>query len=567
MYYLGLNAFSHDASAAIVDNEGRIIAAVEEERFTRKKQEDRFPIESIRYCLKEAGINVADLAGIGYAWHPLLLISQRVLWSNIFDYPVPRELIWKNLRKAANAFTIGQHIRRNFGPLRKGIGIKYFPHHKAHAASAFFASSFQDAAYLTIDGRGEWETATWGYAQESMLNKLGAAHHPDSLGNLYSGIARFCGFMNLEKDGTVMALAGCGKPRYSKQFKHLLEINANGSSRIIRLNRDYLDCRTGDAQPRRSLDSLFGIKMRPQGGELVQEYKDIAASLQLRTQEAIIQLCKKIHDLTHVDRLVLAGGVMLNSVANGILRDQTPFKEIFIQPAANDSGLSLGCAYLLASRELVERTRCSMKSASLGPAFSPEEILTMLQSRDDLDWKQCPDIAGKVAEELANGKKVAWFQGRLEFGRRALGNRSILADARNITVRSELNMIKGRESFRPFAISILCEMSKDWLVRGTESPFMLLVDKINSRYAYLVPGAQHVDGSVRIQTVSQEEYPLYHKLIATFNKITGVPLIINTSFNIRGEPLVCNPYDAIETFVQARLDALAIGPFFVTFKQ
>lgn len=562
--YLGINGFSHDASAAIVDEEGRIIAAVEEERFSRRKKEDRFPVESIRYCLNEAGISLSDLKGIGYGWHPLLLLRQRILWGNLVDYPVPLAFLAKNVRKMLNSLSIKRRIEAIFGPLDSGIEVRYFKHHTAHAASAFFASPFHEAAFLTIDGRGELETATWGYARCTEIQQLGANHHPNSVGNLYSAIARFCGYFGLEKDGTLMALAACGEPVYQKDFRQLVRFNRPESHERFEINRDYFDCRSGDGIPQRSLERFFGVNMRAKDGVLQQQHKDIAASMQAVTEELIVRLCRDLHKLTRMDKLVLAGGVALNSVTNGILRAKTPFKDIFIQPAANDAGLALGCAYLLAHSNKCKRTRHTMTTASLGPSFSRDQILRTLERHPKLAWNEPADIAITVADMLSKGKTIAWFQERLEYGPRSLGNRSILADARKTEIQKELNIIKRREAFRPFAVAILAEETGEWLHRGTDSPFMLLVDQISEKHRLAVPGARHVDNSVRVQTVSIEERPLFHALIKEFFRITGIPLVINTSFNLPGEPIVCSPDDAIHAFGSMNIDALAIGPFLVT---
>jgi carbamoyltransferase len=564
--FLGLNGFSHDAAAALVDAEGRIIAAVEEERFTRNKKEDRLPIDSIRYCLRKGNVSLRDLSGIGYAWHPRLLLLQRVLWSNLLDYPAPPRAIYRNIRKAARGLRLLARLQEEFGPARKGLRVTYFKHHTAHAASAFFASPFEESAFLTIDGRGEIETLTWGQARNTEIYQRGATYHPNSLGNLYSAIARFCGFFGWEKDGTIMALAACGEPVFQKEFRELIRIDTAGPTNWFELNRNYFDCTTGDGFPRPSLERLFGVKMRRPGEELREEYKHIAATLQHVTQEAIIGFCSRVYELTKSPRLVMAGGVALNSVTNGMILERTPFKELFIQPAAHDGGLALGCAYLLAHQKRSTKSSFSMMTASLGPEFSVITVKQALKSNPQLIWKEQIDLAHTVARLLAAGQKIAWFQGRLEYGPRALGNRSILADARSPKVQSELNIIKGREPFRPFAISILEEEKGRWLCHATTSPFMLLIDSVRTSLQQEVPGALHVDGSVRVQTVSRTKDPLYHRLIEEFFKITGVPLLINTSLNLRGEPIVCTPNEALKVLEVTELDALAIGPFLVKLK-
>ncbi len=562
--YLGINGFSHDASACLIDESGRIVAAVEEERFTGKKHEDRFPVESIKYCLKAAGISAKDLKGIGYAWKPSLLLFQRIFLSNLLSYPVQFFYIKKNFKKYLNALSIKKVFEREIGELSAGVNVSYYKHHTAHVASAFYASSFTDAAFLTLDGRGESETGTWGFVEGTKIVQKGSIHHPDSVGNLYVGIGHFCGFPTFHKAGTVMAFAALGKPTYKTQFEKLVKIDLSKSNGFIAINRDYMDCSSGVAIPKKRMEELFGVSIIEKGAKPTQAHYDIAATLQFVVQNFILDLLNKIQKETGKDNLVMAGGVCLNSVTNGLIKEKTSFKNFFIQPAAHDAGLSLGAAYLLLHKNKEEKIQQEMKTACLGPSYTDEEILSELSVSKGISYLKIDNIAKEAAKLISENKKIAWFQGRLEFGPRALGARSILADAQMKENVDELNRIKARESFRPFAISILEEKATEWLIRGTKSPYMLLVDYVKDSHKEKVPSAQHVDGSVRVQTVNGAENGMYYDLIKEFEKITGVPMIINTSFNIKGLPIVNTPKDALQAFAEVELDALIIGPYLVT---
>ncbi len=562
--YLGINAFSHDASACLINNEGKILAAVEEERFTGNKHESRFPTESIKYCLETAGITSRDLRGVGYGWKPSLLLFQRILLSNLFLYPVSSFFIRKNFKKYLSTLSLKETFEKEIGSLAAGVEVSYYKHHQAHVASAFYASPFKDVAYLTLDGRGEWETGTWGVIENNKIIQKGSIHHPNSIGNLYVAVGHFCGFPTFNKAGTVMALTALGKPTYLTEFKELIQIDLSKHSDFVTLNRGYIDCTSGEGVPKKEMEKLFRIPVAEKGVKPTQAHLDIAATLQFVVENFILDLLNKIHKETGKENLVMAGGVCLNSVANGQIKEKTPFKNFFIQPAAHDAGLSLGAAYLLLHQNKKDKVEHEMKTACLGPSYTDEEILSQLSIDREISYVKVSDIASKTAELISQGKKVAWFQGRLEFGPRALGSRSILADARDKNTADQLNKIKSRESFRPFAISILEEKSTEWLVRAIKSPFMLLVDFVKDGLKEKVPAAQHVDGSVRVQTVNKEEGGLYYDLITEFYRITGAPLIINTSFNIKGKPIINSPKEALEAFKIVELDVLAIGSFLVT---
>ncbi len=561
--YLGINGFSHDASACLVDEDGKIVVAVEEERFTGNKHETRFPVESIRSCLKIAGITTRDLKGVGFGWKPETFLFQRILFSNLFLYPVELSLLKKNIKKYLAIISLKKVFEKEIGRLSPGVRVSYYRHHKAHVASAFYASSFDDAAFLTLDGRGELESGTWGLVEDNQIIQKGSIKHPDSVGNLYVAIGNFCGFPTFHKAGTVMALAAFGRPTYIEQFKELVRIDLSKDKNFLTLNREYIDCTSGDGVPKKKMEELFKVQMLGNGQKPTQIHLDIAATLQFVVQNFILDLLNKIHNQTGKENLVLSGGVCLNSVTNGLIKERTPFKSFFIQPAAHDAGLSLGTAYLMLNEGKKKKLGQEMKTACLGPSYTDNEILEELSKSKEVSYSKSMNIKKDGARLISEGKKIAWFQGRLEFGPRALGSRSILADARDENMVNILNRIKSRESFRPFAISILENKSSEWLVRATRSPFMLLVDYVKDFLKTKVPSAQHVDGSVRVQTVGEDNDPVYYGLIREFENLTGVPMVINTSFNIKGKPIVNTPRQAIESFLEVDLDALLIGSYVV----
>lgn len=562
--YLGINAFIHDASATLVDKDGRIIAATEEERFSRIKRESRFPVESIKYCLKEAGISINDLDGIGFGWSPNLFFFQRILWNNLLHLPASFSAIKKNMETWKKMMGVPSLLEKHFNFEREKVPFKYFRHHACHAASAYYASPFDNAAFLTMDGKGELESITWGICNKGKITKLGQNYSPNSIGRLYSATCRFLGFLGAEKDGTVMALAAYGMPNFSKIYNQFIQISENKKSLKVKIDTAYFNLRDDDhALPSKKFQRVFKIFSRKPEEPIEQTHKDIAASLQQRTEEVIIELVNRLHFITGQNNLVLAGGVALNSVLNGKLEDITPFKKVFIQPAASDAGLSLGAAYIFAQSEnKSQKLKYSMQTAALGPAFTEDEYERAL-SKVGLKYKKTENIAKDVAKLLSGGKLVAWFQGRMEFGPRALGQRSLLADPRPKDMVDKLNEVKKREYFRPFAISILEEEAPRVLEKITDSPFMLKVDNVKNEWKDKIPSAQHIDGSVRIQTLKKDSDGIYYDLVKNFYDLTEVPLIINTSLNIKGQPIVCTPTEAIETFVSTKIDALAIGSFLI----
>ncbi len=590
MYILGISAFYHDSAACIIKN-GEIIAAAQEERFTRKKHDSNFPNNSIKYCLKEAKIKSEDILNVVFYEKPFLKF-ERLLETYLAFAPrgfksfVKAIPVWlkdklfqkSNLIKELQ-FTLGKNI--NWGEK-----LLFSEHHLSHAASAFYPSPFESAAILTLDGVGEWTTSSLAIGNGKEIKILKEVHFPHSIGLLYSAFTYYLGFKVNSGEYKVMGLAPYGEPRYVDViFEKLIKIAKDGS---FQLDMSYFDYATGLTMTNKKFDKLFGGPPRISESKLTQREMDIAASIQKVTEEIIIRLARGIAKETGQQNLCLAGGVALNCVANGILLREKIFKEIWIQPAAGDAGGALGAAlsiwHLHYKKERnLSINQDSMKGSYLGPNFDDSEIENELNLCGAFFKKYTEDeLIEEVASALADGKAIGWMQGRMEFGPRALGGRSIIADPRSPTMQKQLNLkVKYRESFRPFAPSILYENVGEWFQNNSISPYMLLVthikeekrnkitkeqnslfgiDKLNVPRSS-VPAITHVDYSARVQTVHSETNPIYHALIKKFNEKTGCPLIVNTSFNVRGEPIVCTPTDAYKCFMGNELDVLAIGKF------
>lgn len=565
--YLGINTYSHDSGACLIDEEGKVIAAVEEERFTQEKQTSVFPENSIKFCLDKAGITTKDLKGIAVGWSRKELFWDRMIKEYLFVYHVPLEVFRKSIVKWWGLVVLRGDFEKRIGKLSPSAKIKYYVHHEGHAASAFYASGFDDAAFLTADGRGEYDCSLWGTVDyKSGIQVRGSLHHPHSPGCVWGAISEYCGFNpGWKKAGTTMALAAFGKPKYLSEFKKILKLEASKDSNWLTVDDEYIrnrDCK-GTYTPK--FEKLFGpAAVKP--GEYTQVHYDVAATLQQYHQDMILEKLNDIHAKTKKTRLVMAGGVALNSVTNGLILEKTPFKEMFIQPASHDAGSALGAVYLMYQESHKGKKPAPLTHAYLGPEFSSEEIESELKKHADaLGFSKEESISKKVAGLLNGGEVVMWFQGRSEFGPRALGARSILAPATEKDMVSKLNKTKHREAFRPFAISILEEKAKDWLVQGGVSPYMLLVDRVKPELKDKVPAAQHVDGSVRVQTVNERDNGQYYSLLKEYAAISGIPLFINTSFNIKGMPIVNDPAQAIAAFVESPdIKYLAIGPYLVT---
>ena len=585
---LGISAFYHDSAAALLKN-GEIVAAAQEERFSRKKHDARYPYNAVKYVLEEGNINLNEVDHIVFFEKPFLKF-ERLLETYMafaprgfksFSLSMPIWLREKLFQKKFLFDNLKQHDEK-FQDINK---IKFSEHHYSHAASAFYPSPFKEAVILTLDGVGEWATTTVAIGQDNKLKMLKEIHFPHSLGLLYSAFTYYTGFKVNSGEYKVMGLAPYGKPKYKDLIiNELIDLKNDGS---FKLNMKYFDYATGLTMTNSKFSSLFGHPVRdPKKDLLTNFHMDIAASIQAVTEEVILRLTKDISKEYKIKNLCLAGGVALNCVANGKILNEKHFENIWIQPAAGDAGGSLGAALAYWHQELKKpRTdlKDKMKGAYLGPKYSDDLIKKKLDFLKAKYIKKSPDETSLlVAKELSNNKTVGWFQGRMEFGPRALGGRSILADPRSEKMQKELNLkVKFRESFRPFAPSVLREDVSSWFEIDYDSPYMLLVaevkkdiqvsmsekdeklfgiEKLNVKRSS-IPAVTHVDYSARIQTVHKDTNQKYYNLINEFKKITNCPVIVNTSFNVRGEPIVCSIEDAFNCFMGTNLDLLVIEDF------
>jgi carbamoyltransferase len=569
MYTLGINAAFHDSSACLV-KDGVVIAAAEDERFTRVKHGKRpipfsayeLPYHAIDYCLREAGIELAEVEHIAYAFDPDILLGERrgaaqlelPLEPSLQVTPEGWESPWDPLFLCSIINAPGHladgaphHLQERFrGARRAGPYEWHFvPHHLAHAASAFHASPFARAAVMTLDGRGERATTTYGLGEGNQLELLGQVQMPHSLGLLYEQVTSYLGFLHSSDEYKVMALASYGRPRYLDEFRAIIQVGEGGQYTI---------------QQPLELERRFG-PARARGGPYEERHFDIAHSLQAALEEAVLELSRWLYETTRAERLCLAGGVALNCVMNARLRERGPFRRLWVQPAAGDAGTSLGAALWVDARARGDNERrYQMHHAFLGPAFSDAEIEEFIRW-SKLPYRRLDNIAEEAAGLLAEDKIIGWFQGRMEFGPRALGGRSILASPLGASMQARLNEIKDREDFRPVAPVVLEEEADKWFVNADVSPFMLFVYDVRPEKAGLIPAVRHVDGTARVQTINRAPHALYYDLLRAFARRTGVPVLVNTSFNTRGEPIVCTPRDAIECFWTSPLDALVIGSF------
>ncbi len=584
MYILGISGLYHDSAAALLDD-GVIKAAAQEERFTRKKQDASFPKHAIEYCLQEAGIRLSEVEHVIFYDKPFLKFER--LFDTYLTY-APRgfksfclslplwlkeKLFQKNL------------IRKQLLAIDKHSNcadrLLFSEHHLSHAASAFYPSPFQEAAILTLDGVGEWATTTLAHGVGREIKLLKEMQFPHSLGLLYSAFTYYLGFKVNSGEYKVMGLAPYGEPKYADSiFNHLIDLKQDGSFRLDLTHFNYC---TSDRMTNQRFADLFGSPPRqPEVEALTQKHMDLAASIQVVVEEVMLRLARFARYETDAKHLCLAGGVALNCVANSKVLRHAGFKKVWVQPAAGDAGGALGAAYcahyLYANKQRhYKDNRDSMQAAYLGPSYIATEVQQYLD-----EVGACYDIytrdvlLEKTASALAEGKAIGWFQGRMEFGPRALGNRSIIADPRSPDMQKQLNLkIKFRESFRPFAPSALAEDAEEWFESGCENPYMLFVTDVKKEKCFLdvakvtglqqldlvrsmIPAVTHVDYSARLQTVRHAANPLYYDLIAAFKAKTGCPLLINTSFNVRGEPIVCSPKDAFECFMHTGLDYLVI---------
>lgn len=583
---LGISAFYHDSAAALVVD-GEIVAAAQEERFTRQKHDHRFPAHAIQYCLDHAGLRPEDLDHVGFYEKPLLKF-ERLLETYLSYAPQGFPSFLK-----AMPLWLKQKL---FLPreIQKGLGkaytrrIVFTEHHESHAASAFLPSPFEGAAILTVDGVGEWATASFGEGQGNHIKLSHELRFPHSLGLLYSAFTYFCGFRVNSGEYKLMGLAPYGEPKYADLIMNtLLDLKADGS---FRMDMSYFNYCQGLTMTSRKFDQLFGGPPRQPESPLSEREMDIAASIQTVTEEILLRMGRHVHAVTGQRNLCLAGGVALNCVANGRLLREGPFDQIWVQPSAGDAGGALGAALFIWHQLLGNERKLqggdSQKGTLLGPEYNATQIREILDSKGAsyTTFENEDQLCDTVAAELESGKVVGWFQDRMEFGPRALGARSILGDARNPEMQTRMNLkIKFRESFRPFAPSVLAESAADYFEfePGIQSPYMLLVAPVresrrlpastdNAETVGLdrlkvarsgIPAVTHVDYSARVQTVDAGRHGRYHKLLERFAARTGCPMLINTSFNVRGEPIVCTPEDAYQCFISTDMDVLVLDQF------
>jgi carbamoyltransferase len=604
MYILGINAYHGDAAAALI-KDGRIVAAVEEERFNRIKHCAGFPTESVKYCLRVAGIEIDAVDHVGISRDPSAHLHKKVLFaatraargirgrrSEVRGQPVQVieedagsmpalpgngngggvfSQVADRLRNVARIRDLKDDLAKALGasPSKLHAQFHNIEHHRAHLASSFFVSPFERAALLSIDGFGDFISTMWAAGAGNSIEILGQVEYPHSTGIVYTATTQFLGFPHYGDEGKVMGLAPHGTPRFIKEFRDLIRTEGEGK---FRLNLDYfrhhaegVEMSWDNGSPR--IGKIFSDEYartfgspRREGEPLTERDCDIAASLQLRLEEVAFHVLNHLHERTGLTDLGLSGGVAYNSVMNGKILLNTPFRRVFVQPAAGDSGTALGVCYQIWNQLLRQPRGEVMEVAYTGPEFSETEVRAELD-RSGLPYETCSDrdVTRRAARDIAEGLVVGWFQGRMEFGPRALGNRSIVVDPRRAEMKDVLNTrIKKRESFRPFAPSILEEHIGDYFEQTHPAPTMLMVYQVKAARRAQIPAVTHVDGSGRLQTVSKATNPRYYQLISDFHELSGVPVVLNTSFN-ENEPIVCTPREAIDCFVKTRMDVLYLG--------
>ena len=582
MYILGISAFYHDSSACLV-KDGEIVAAAQEERFTRKKHDHAFPSNAIQYCLKESGIDGTELDFVAFYDKPFLKF-ERILETYLAFAPI-------GIKSFLKAMPLWIKKKMWIKELIKDeldyVGNIVFPeHHESHASSSFFPSPFQEAAFITLDGVGEWSTSSFGIGKDNQIELLADIQFPHSLGLLYSAFTYYTGFRVNSGEYKVMGLAPYGEPKYKNLiYEHLIDVKNDGS---FKMNMDYFDYCAGLTMTNSKFHKLFGGLPRKPESKLTQKEMNLACSVQEVTEEIVMKMAKFVRKETGMKYLCLAGGVALNCVANGKLLRENIFDDIWIQPASGDAGGSVGCAlftwyqYLNNQRKADDKSDF-MQGAYLGPEFLNGSIESFLK-KNEVSYETLTDeeLPGKIADLIADKKVIGWFQGRMEFGPRALGSRTIIGDARSSDMQKTMNLkIKFRESFRPFAPSIRAENISDYFEIDRESPYMLLVANVQkdkqvnmseeqNLYFGLeklnvvrseIPAVTHVDYSARIQSVNEQTNSRFHQMLTKFNDKYGCPVIVNTSFNVRGEPIVCTPKDAYLCFMRTEMDCLIMGNY------
>lgn len=557
MYILGISCFYHDSAASLI-KDGKIVAAAEEERFSRIKHDNGFPKQAIAFCLKQSGISVKDLDYVGFYEKPFLKF-ERILYTSLATFPFSFLFFLKSMPVwIKEKLWMSQLIKKE---LKYKGEVLFVDHHLSHAASSFLVSPFEKAVILTLDAVGEWTTSAYGFGEGRKLVLEKEINFPHSLGMFYSAFTAHLGFEVMEGEYKVMGLAAFGKPKYVDRVKRVIEILPDGS---FQLDLNYFAYHFGEKMTNKKFERLFG-PARAKDDTVTEYHQDLAASLQAVTEEIILKMCHFLYKKYKTDNLCLAGGVALNCVANGKILRQTPFKNIFIQPAAGDAGGALGVAFYIWNVLLGQPRNFVMDHAYWGPGYSDEEIKNFLKM-NNVKYRRLKEkeLIKTTARLIAQNKVVGWFCGRMEFGPRALGHRSILANASSAEMKEVINRkIKHREPFRPFAPSVLAEYSPQYFDLKPESPFMLLVADVYPQKRKIIPAITHVDGTARVQTVRKEVNGRYYDLIKEYHSLTGVPVILNTSFNVRGEPIVCTPEDAYNCFVRTDIDCLVLENFLI----
>ena len=554
MNILGISCFYHDAAAALLCD-GKLVAAAHEERFTRKRHDPNLPAEAVKYCLQEAGLSIGEIDYVAFYDKPFVKF-ERILITYLSTFPRSLPSFSKSIPIwLKEKLWVPRLIHDKLG--FKGE-VLFAEHHQSHAASAFLPSPFEEAAILTCDGVGEWATTTQGVGRGNQFELVKEIRFPHSLGLLYSAFTYYLGFKVNSAEYKVMGAAPYGDPKYTDLiFDQLIDVREDGS---FRLNMKYFAYDYGLTMTNRRFDALFGMPRRKSESQMEQFHWDIAASVQRVTEEVMLRIVRDLHQRTGLKNLCMAGGVALNCVANGRIVREGPFENLWVQPAAGDAGGALGAALFVDNCVLDNPRKTRMEHAFWGPSFSDPAIRSTLGARG-AHYRSLPraEMIAETARRLSDDQLVVgWFQGRLEWGPRSLGSRSILADARNQENWKRVNLkIKFRESFRPFAPAVLAEKASEWFDIDRESPYMLLVCQVQQ--GKRIPAVTHVDGSARLQTVTRESHPDFYDLLSAFDERTDCPVLINTSFNVRGEPIVCTPDDAYLCFMRTQMDVLVLG--------
>lgn len=561
MNILGISCFYHDSAACIV-SDGEVIAAASEERFNRNKSSPVFPINAINFCIQKANLSVYDIDYIGFYEKPFLKFY-RVLLSHLRAYPFS----FKNFMDTMPSWlkerlVIPLLLKQELGYNGRVLFIK---HHLSHAASSFLVSPFEEAAILTADGLGEWATMSFGQGKGKDIKIIREMHYPNSLGLVYTAVTTYLGFEALTGEGKVMGMAGYGKACYADKFREMVDLKPDGSFMV---DQGFFGFNKGSRMYTGNFVKALGNERKPQD-KIEQRHYDIAASLQKFTEDILIAIAGNLHKQTGLDKLCLAGGLFLNCLANSKIIENTGFKEVFVQPAAGDSGGALGAALYIYHSILKNEKNYVMRDACLGPDFSAKQMQRALVN-SGISFRQMDDegLFKYVAKQISEDKIIGWFQGRMEFGPRALGNRSILANPACPRMKELLNSkVKKREPFRPYAPAVLKEKAGDFFEARQFSPFMLLAAKVRDDKISIIPAVTHIDKTARVEVVDKGINPRLWQLIREFENLTGIPLLINSSFNLRGEPIVCCPEDAISCFQRSQMDCLVLGNYVVERKQ